>query len=434
MENSQKFRFYLQLHSDGGEVAPPQDVGNPAPVEPPAPAPEPQPQNQPADNNAVPTTSSGERATVAVKVDPLTGRRQIVTFAKKEHTDTLQNQPNSVAYNQDGSSQQPPADDQASSQVTAPVEPPAPAIDTNITFDPNGNPLFGNQQQEQPVSKPYQTARELLQAIETGTVDENRIPLELAFPYATYKAQMGNRVGVAPTQNAVAQPTANEPISGEEARRQFYNRVEEIAHAAALQDCGLTEEQLAVAEYSDDADIQAKAKQYNTAIAFHRQNVINNVQRKQMEQQEVAQRQQAFMQSVANEINQLRSEEKEFDQIDILMGTMYKQMPYDKAVKYANAIQAFNQGTLTAAQAEDLRAYYKEARTHYYATKNGYGVVNKPVPSVPKVEQSGSDTLRQVANDVPQVTVADLRNAAGNRKASREVLRQILIARDAQRR
>ena len=30
----------------------------------------------------------------------------------------------------------------------------------------------------------------------------------------------------------------------EEARKQFYNRVEEIAHQAALQDSGLTEEQL----------------------------------------------------------------------------------------------------------------------------------------------------------------------------------------------
>lgn len=431
MENSEMFHLKLQLHSEGGEVTPPQEVSNPTPAEPPAQETQPQPQTEPANNNTIPTTSSGEQATVAVKVDPLTGRRQIVTFAKKEHTDTLQNQPNSVAYNQDGSLQQPPADNQTSTQVPNTVEPTASAIDTNIKFDPNGNPLFGNQQQEQPVSKPYETARELLQAIETGTVDENRIPLELAFPYAAYKAQMGNRLVNAQPQNSAP---AHEPISGEEARKLFYNRVEEIAHAAALQDCGLTEEQLAVAEYSDDADIQAKAKQYNTAIAFHRQNVINNVQRKQMEQQEVAQRQQAFMQSVANEINQLRSEEKEFDQIDILMGTMYKQMPYDKAVKYANAIQAYHQGTLTAAQAEDLRAYYKEARTHYYATKNGYGVVNKPAPSVPKVEQSGNETLRQAANDVPQVTVADLRNVAGNRKASREVLRQILIARDAQRR
>ena len=435
MENSEKFHLMLQLHSDNGGAV---DTPPPAPVadtNTEVDTPPPAPQNA---SNDVPVTSNGERATVAIKVDPLTGRRQIVTFDKNKQGDTLQNQGNGVEYNQDGSIQQPENNQDAPMQVNNIVEQPASAIDANITFDPNGMPLFGNQQQEQPVSEPYKTTRELLQAISDGTVDENRIPMELAFQYAAYKVQVGSRSvnanGNDHTPTNIAQPAANtQQVSAEEARKQFYNRVEEIAHNAALQDCGLTEEQLAVAEYSDDPDIQAKAKQYNTAIAFHRQNVINNVQRKQMEQQEAAQRQQAFMQSVYNEMQQLRSEEKEFDQIDILMGTMYKQMPYDKAVRYASAIQSLNQGTLTATQADDLRAYYKEARTHYYATKHGYGVVNKPVPSVPKVENSGADTLRQAANGTPQVTLADLRNAAGNRKQSREILRQILIQQDARK-
>lgn len=399
-----------------------------------------EPSNAPS--NEPPMTASGQRATIAIKTDPLTGRRQLVTFADKQQADSLQNEPNGVAYNQDGVGQQSQpqnlvAETTDSAQVTpqGDVQQEQPLVDPNIKFDPNGQPLFGTQQ-EQPVSEPYKTARELLQAIEAGNVDENRIPMELAFQYAAYKAQTKNTAGI-PGQgsNAEAAETASQQqqISTDEARRQFYTRVEEIAHQAALQDSGLSEEQLAVVEYSDDPDIQLKFKQYQTAIAFHRQNVINNVQRKQMEQQQAAERQQSFMQNVYTEIEQLRSSEKEFDQIDVLMGSMYKQMPYEKAVRYANAIQAFANRTLTQAQAEDLRAYYKEARTHYYATKNGYGVAAKPSPAVPQVEKSGNGSLQQVADGKPKVTVTDLRNAAGNRKESRAILRELLIARDAHR-
>ena len=433
MQESNLFKFNLQLHSDVADNAPAVAVEGATPAEP-TPAVDNNGSNPPSASNDVPVTSNGQRATVALKTNPLTGRKELVTFEQSKDTTPLQNDSNGVAYNQDGENQQ---EKVANVTQNNNVEPPKSeaVVDQNIVFDANAQPLFGLAQQ-QPVSETYKSARELLQAIETNTVDESRIPMELAFQYAAYKNQ---NKGV--TETTASSANANDNIgaahqsaspSTEEARKQFYNRVEEIAHQAALQDSGLTEEQLAVVEYSDDPDIQARAKQYQTAIAFHRQNVINNVQRKQMEQQQAIEQQQAFMQNVRNEIANLQATEKEFNNIDILMGTMYKQMPYDKAVKYATAIQAFANGTLTMAQADDLRAYYKEARTHYYATKNGYGVVNKPTP-VPKVETSGNGSLQQVADGVPKATLTDLRNAAGNRKASRAVLQQLLIDRDARR-
>ena len=432
MQESNLFKLNLQLHSDVADNAP-AVATEVTPSAEPTPAVDNNSGGQSSASNDVPLASNGQRATVALKTNPLTGRKELVTFEQYKDTTPLQNDSNGVAYNQDGENQQSKV---ANVTQNNNVEPPKSeaVVDKNIVFDPNAQPLFGLPQQ-QPVSETYKSARELLQAIETNTVDESRIPMELAFQYAAYKNQSKGATTNIPSSGESANAEAVQQQasqSTEEARKQFYNRVEEIAHQAALQDSGLTEEQLAVVEYSDDPDIQARAKQYQTAIAFHRQNVINNVQRKQMEQQQAIEQQQAFMQNVRNEIANLQATEKEFNNIDILMGTMYKQMPYDKAVKYATAIQAFANGTLTMAQADDLRTYYKEARTHYYATKNGYGVANKPTP-VPKVENSGNGSLQQVADGVPKATLADLRNAAGNRKASRAVLQQLLKDRDARR-
>ena len=70
----------LQLHNDNGGAV---DTPPPAPVadtNTEVDTPPPAPQNA---SNDIPVTSNGERATVAIKVDPLTGRRQIVTFDKK---------------------------------------------------------------------------------------------------------------------------------------------------------------------------------------------------------------------------------------------------------------------------------------------------------------------------------------------------------------
>lgn len=359
---------------------------------------------------------NGEQPTMAVRVNPQTGRREIV-YLEDEDNQTLQNQNNDIQYNQDTNNFAQTAN--AQQQVEAP------AIEQPATVQEPSAPLFENLQQQS--VQPYQNAGELIQAINNNSVDENRIPMELAFQYAAYKQQ--NQTA---SQQQAGELEADDRAEMEQRRYEFFDGVEKMAREAAIKDIGLTEEQIELAEYSDDPEIQEKAKRLPTIMAYHRNNILNQVAQKQAEERQAQQAQQTVYNNIRTSIENIRANEKEFDNINALMGSMYKTMPYEQAVKYASAIKAFNDGTITDAQSLDLKEYYDKARVAYYAKKNGYGTVQRPLPMT---ESPGNDVARQImAQNEGMVTKQEIRNASTDYRTRQAVVQRWLANQEAKNR
>lgn len=375
------FELMLQLHAEEGESI----VVDTAPSEPSAPSHE---------SNDVPVTRDGQKASYGLKVDPQTGRRSVVMFGSAEEDYAPQQQ----AEQQE---QQPP---QQQAQPQQEQQQPA-----------QQDILFNGASNENIV--PYRDTAELMQAIQSGQVDERRIPMEQAFAYANYKQQM-----IAEQQRAMAERQAQQQPQQEESRRDFFYKIDELARAAALRDIGLSEEQMATAEYSDDDDIVKRAAQYETSMAWHRNAIMAQVQAEQQraiaEQAQVRQ----LYGDIDNKVAEYRRLEPEFDNINIMMNNYYTELPYNEAVKYATAIKAYQQGNISEQQAQALQEYYDKTRVAYYAKKNNLGTLNNPSPRAPQVERPGSST--QGYDDNP-VTAEQLRNATDYR-ARRELISRIL--------
>lgn len=366
------FELMLQLHAEEGESI----VVDTAPSEPPTPS------------NDVPVTKDGQKASYGLKVDPQTGRRSVVMFGGEEETPQAEPQEQQVPQQQAQPQQEVPQPNQQ-----------------DILFNGTSNENI----------VPYRDTAELMQAIQSGQVDERRIPMEQAFAYANYKQQL--------MQQAMQQqqPEQVQPQQ-EESRIDFFNKIDELARAAALRDIGLSEEQMATAEYSDDDDIVNRAAQYETSMAWHRNAIMAQVQA----EQERAMQQQAQVRQlygdIDNKVAEYRKTEPAFEQINVMMNNYYTELPYNEAVKYANAIQAYQKGNITQEQAQALQEYYDKTRVAYYAKKNNLGTINNPSPRIPKVERPGSST--QDYDDNP-VTAEQLRNATDYR-ARRELIGRIL--------
>lgn len=424
----------MLLHGEG-EVAAPAAPVAPAEVAPSAPS---QPAEPSVQQHSEPTESSGEsgeasRPKYKIEVDPRTNRRSVVTINYEDET-SLQNTNNGVRLTQ---TREQEAKVGGGQQQNIPVAPPA-----RYQADANGQPLFAPPQAETQAPKapaPYQNAGELIQALQSGNVDESRIPMELAIQYASFKQQMLQQ------QQAVAQQqrASNENAPAEqqsptqqqediaEARRQFYTRVEDMAKSAALADVGLTEDQLITAEYSDDAEVTQKANQYNAALAWHRSNILANVQQEQAQAAAQKQAQENILNDIRSKVVEYSRTEPNFNDINIMMNDYYKSMPYKDAVRYAEAINAFNSGNITEQQAVALQDYYNSCRTAYYANKHNLGVGVQGA-AVPRVETAGSGVIQSAPAGQQVVTAADLAKATDYRQR-REIIGK-LIAQRAERR
>lgn len=400
----------LQLHAEGEPAAAPA-VESSAVL-----ATEPAGTGSTSEIKTEPTTRNGEKATFGLKIDKLTGRRSVVMIRdndaeQKGEPAVKQTEPNAAE----------PAVTQAGGESTANQQQNEPQGTGNTAqqqLENAGQALFGNNDAVAPA--PYRDTAELLAAIQNNTVDERRIPMEQAFAYANYKQQMQQQAAQQAAQAAAQQQQS--PEDTVYARKQFFERVEEAARQATLKDLNLTEEQLATAEYTDDMDLQARAKQFDASLAWNRSTIMAQVQAAQ--QQALSAR--AAVQQIYNDINAKVAEytrtEPEWKGINILMNTYFWKMPHEEAVKYAAAINAYKSGNITEAQAQDLQEYYNKTRIAYYAKKNNLGTVNNPVPAVPKVEKPGSGNNKLQENFI---TKEQLRNASDYRQR-RALIGQIL--------
>lgn len=390
------FELIMQLHGEGE----------------PAPTPAAAPEGGAADaaessaaDTSVQTAEEPAGKRYAIEVDPRTQRRKIVSLADKQETPVQQQpaaEPQEVA---EKPAEQQPVAEETPAQNVQPQEP--------------AQPLFPQPQMQTNV-EPYKTVAEVVDAIHSNTIDPRRVPIE----YAGQVAQLRNAILAQMQQQA--QP-AKPVISQEQARNDFYMKVEQAARENALKAVGITEEELESADYTDDAGLKQRVKQFEAALAWQRNSIVEGVRQRQMQalQQQQAQRQ--IYIDIDNAVNQYRQTEPEFEGINVLMAGLYKTMPYQQANKYAEAINAYQRGNITPEQAQALQEYYNEARKVYYAQKNGLTVVPAPTPAPPKVEQPGTG-----AQQPHHTTIADLRNAK-NYKDARSIIGRMVAERQQRR-
>ena len=205
-------------------------------------------------------------------------------------------------------------------------------------------------------------------------------------------------------------------------------KVEQAARENALKAVGITEEELESADYSDDETLRQKAKQFDTALVWQRNSIVEAVKQQQQQAYARQQAQRQIYADIDNKVAEYRSSEPEFEGINVLMANLYKTMPYDKASKYADAIGAYQRGNINVQQAQALQEYYDESRKVYYAQKNGLSVMPSPSPAVPRVETPGTG-----AQQPHYTTVADLRKAS-NYKDVRSIVGKMVAERQRKNR
>ena len=368
------FELKLQLHADGdvaaGATAP--DGGAPAEV------------NVGADNGGADYTGdtasndSGAK-TYAIEVDPRTNRRKVVMLAGKEPEPAQQDNaaPAQLTEPKPAAPQQAENKPEVPAQQAAAVQQQAPAT-----------PLFANPQQQPQMPEPYRNMAEVMDAIRTNTVDARRIPLEFAGQYAQIRNAMLAQQQAA--QNAAQITATGQPPlqSQAAARNEFFMKVEQAARENALKAVGITEEELESADYSDDETLRQKAKQFDTALVWQRNSIVEAV--KQQQQQAYA-RQQAQRQIYAD-----------IDNKGIRV-SMYNALPTSSVVSFCELLQ-------------------------YYAQKNGLSVMPSPSPAVPRVETPGTG-----AQQPHYTTVADLRKAS-NYKDVRSIVGKMVAERQRKNR
>lgn len=390
------FELIMQLHGEGE----------------PAPTPAATPEGGAADaaessaaDTSVQTAEEPAGKRYAIEVDPRTQRRKIVSLADKQETPVQQ---------------QPAAEPQEVAEKPAEQQPVAEELPAqNVQPQESAQPLFPQPQMQTNV-EPYKTVAEVVDAIHSNTIDPRRVPIE----YAGQVAQLRNAILAQMQQQA--QP-AKPVISQEQARNDFYMKVEQAARENALKAVGITEEELESADYTDDAGLKQRVKQFEAALAWQRNSIVEGVRQRQMQAMQQQQAQRQIYIDIDNAVNQYRQTEPEFEGINVLMAGLYKTMPYQQANKYAEAINAYQRGNITPEQAQALQEYYNEARKVYYAQKNGLTVVPAPTPAPPKVEQPGTG-----AQQPHHTTIADLRNAK-NYKDARSIIGRMVAERQQRR-
>lgn len=341
-----EFKFDLQLFADDApgttttEPTAAQTDTAPITTQDPATTTEPTTNMEPA-NTEPPAPKDGD---IMLVTDPRTGRKSIVT---KETEPTTQDEP--------------PAP-----QPTAQDEPPKP--------------------QESLIQTGAYTLDELNDAIRQNTVNESRIPAEYQFQYQQYRQQQAQKQ--AQIQAQQQQIEEQQKQAALDKQRKLYADIDDAAKKKAMQDLGITADDLSLSEYSDDEETKKKVQEYTTAVAWNRQTLINAMQQQQMQEQGKLAQQRAIYQSITDFAADKQKSEPHFAEINKMLSTHYQELPYKEAATIAGAIDALNKGNITEQQCKVLEQYYENTRTYFYGKQNDLTKQPKKIP-VPNVEKPG---------------------------------------------
>jgi hypothetical protein len=309
---------------------------------------------------------------VGIVVDPDTGRRKLV------FNDSPAVQAPTDNDNQPAETQQVPPTDQQNQQTQ---QPPAP--------------------------QPY-TADELFRDIAMGReVDETRVPQELEGHYAAIKQQRVNvaqqQAQAAQAQQQAIQQQQNQPqepqITPEQAAQAqmaVYKEIQTMAQQKAATELGITPEQLEEAKYSDDKALQQRVEAYNMAVRMNVDEIKQTLIANRMAQQ---QQEQARQMEIKQQLDTIMPKWQEYqkdphyNEIDTMMGDMYKTMPYEEGAKIAQAINRIQNKQPVKGDFDTLNGYYLKTREAFYAKQTGVGTTPQPAPAQAKppiVEKPGS--------------------------------------------
>jgi hypothetical protein len=356
--------FNLQLFAEGEAApAPVQDV---------------QDTTAPAGAEANSTTqpsqeSQGEQNARMLVTDPQTRRKRIVSTTEMQ----AENKPNET-----------------------------PSQDNEPASPPNGDTKPGTTAEGLINTQPY-TLDEINEAIRNGTVDERRIGPEFQQQYLEYRQKQAQKAEQQRIQQQKWQEEQQKAAMAQQ--RQFLEAIDAEAKKRAMQEIGITPEELNTAEYSDDEQQKAKAEQYKSAVEWNRLQMLNAVQQQSVQQQQAQQQQRALYQSIVDFARQKQQTEPHFNEINQLLATHYQNMPYKEAQTVAQAIESMNKGNVTEAQCKVLEKYYDDTRSFYYAKENDLSKQPKRIP-IPKVEQPGTGaTTPQKPIDFTQMRSMNVR-------------------------
>jgi len=163
-----------------------------------------------------------------------------------------------------------------------------------------------------------------------------------------------------------------------------------------MKEIGMTQDELDVAEYSDDQELLDKVAAYKAAIENNRTRIMNDVEAiRRAQEAERTDRANAY-EAVVAFANDMKKKEPNFDAIDKLMVTRVAQMPYDKASKLVPLLQKVANGTLTTADLPALQEMYNETRLEFYSKREGVGLAPQAQkPSFVETPGGGGDAPRK---------------------------------------
>ena len=279
-----------------------------------------------------------------------------------------------------------------SEEKPAPQQQQAPAA-TN-TY--NGNELMQAAQQvaNNPLPKPPDSEYsmpELQEAIRQGNVDENRIPVDMR---QNYYLAMAQQQQAAQPQSEPAQ--AQEPVADTAKAQEFYGKVQQMAQERAMKEIGITQDEIDVAEYTDDPELIKKANAYKVAIENNRAQILQDVDNIQRQQKAVEEDRIRAYQTIVNFVDETRKKEPNFDAIDRLMTSRVAQMPYEKAIKIVPLLNKIKNNTLSTADLPALQDMYNETRLEFYSQREGVDVAPQVQrPAYVETPGSGKEAPKQ---------------------------------------
>ena len=334
-----------------------------------------------AENNNV-DQGTEEQGGFAIVVDPRTGNRELKAINSKK-AENVADKPKDYVV---------PTTSTTPVQVQKETKIPGQEANANNNLGliaPVVNP-------QQPQGPTEYTPQDFAIAMQMNMVDESRVPAAYRQQYAELKVR---KEMAAAQSNTAANGDEQSPQGQQSANKQpdmtaFYAKVDGIAKEKALKDVGLTAEELAAGEYTDDETIAEKLNNYKTAVQWHKNDIIIQVQNsiKAKEQQAVQQNamQQTIYSDIGNYVKDLSAKEPNFEKIDIYMASRYKSLPYEQAKTIADTIAAYQNKTITPEGCEILKKYYEDTRLDFYAQNNNLKTAPTPAAKPQVVEQPGT--------------------------------------------
>lgn len=192
------------------------------------------------------------------------------------------------------------------------------------------------------------------------------------------------------TQPQAAPAQQTEPQDETALAKEYYSNVNKMAKERAMKEIGITQDELDVAEYSDDTELVEKAAAYRAAVENNRNQIMHDVDSiRRAQEAERNDHAQAY-QTVMAFTQEMKQKEPNFDAIDKLMISRVNNMPYAEAIKIAPLIQKVQNGTLTTADLPALQEMYNQTRLEFYSKKTGVGLAPKVVNKPAFVEKPGN--------------------------------------------